>query len=67
MTIIKWLGTTGVIVAAILRALDYHMQDMIVGFIGTLLWVYASYKERDMPLLTCNVFILAVLLYGIIK
>jgi uncharacterized membrane protein len=64
---IKWLGTTGVIVAAILRAFDYHIEDMIIGFIGTALWAYASYKERDNALLTCNLFIIAVLIYGIMK
>lgn len=67
MTLIKWLGTTGVIVATILRAFGYHTEDMIVGFMGTSLWAYASYKERDNALLTCNVFIIAVLLYGIFK
>jgi hypothetical protein len=65
MKTVKWLGTTGVIVATILRAFGYHTEDMIVGFMGTALWAYASYKDRDMALLTCNVFILAVLLYGI--
>ena len=65
MNLIKWLGTTGVIVATILRAFGYHTEDMIVGFIGTLLWAYASYNDKDYALLTCNLFILVVLLYGI--
>lgn len=67
MKLIKWLGTTGVIVATILRAFGFHIEDMIVGFIGTTLWAYASYKDRDHALLTCNIFILAVLVYGIFK
>ncbi len=65
MNLIKWLGTAGVIVATILRAFGYHTEDMITGFIGTSLWAYASYVERDRALLTCNIFILLVLLYGI--
>jgi uncharacterized membrane protein len=65
MNLIKWLGTLGVIIATILRAFGYHIEDMVVGFIGTGLWTYASYKDRDNALLTCNVFILVVLLYGI--
>jgi len=65
MKTIKWLGTAGVIIATILRAFGYHVEDMIVGFMGTTLWAYASYKDRDMALLTCNMFILAVLVYGI--
>lgn len=67
MTLVKWLGTAGVILAAIFRALDYHIEDMVIGFIGTLLWAYAAYKEKDMPLFTCNVFILGVLFYGIVS
>ena len=65
MKTIKWLGTAGVIIATILRAFGYHVEDMLVGFMGTALWAYASYRDRDMALLTCNMFILAVLVYGI--
>ena len=67
LTVVKWLGTTGVIIAAILRAFGYHIEDMVVGSIGTALWVYAAYKGRDTALLVCNLFILAVLIYGIVK
>ena len=67
LTTVKWLGTIGVIIAAILRALGYHVEDMIIGFIGTALWAFAAYKERDNALLTCNLFILTVLIYGIVK
>lgn len=66
MLIVKWLGTTAIIIATVLRALDYHIADMAVGFIGTALWGYASYIDKDHALLTCNVFILIVLLYGLI-
>ena len=67
LTVVKWLGTIGVIVAAILRAFGYHVEDMIVGSMGTALWAYAAYKGRDTALLTCNLFILTVLIYGIVK
>jgi hypothetical protein len=67
LEVVKWLGTTGVIAAAVLRAFGYHVEDMIFGSIGTALWAYAAYKIRDNALLTCNLFILAVLIYGIVK
>ena len=67
MSTIKWLGTAGIIIATILRAFGYHIEDMIIGLLGTTLWAYAAYKERDNALLTCNLFILAVLIYGIMK
>ncbi len=65
MNLIKWTGTALVIVATILRALGYHTEDMVTGFIGTGLWAYASYVDKDYALLTCNIFILIVLTYGI--
>lgn len=67
LTTVKWLGTIGIIIAAVLRALGYHVEDMIIGLIGTALWAFAAYKERDNALLTCNLFILGVLIYGIVK
>lgn len=67
MTIIKWVATAGIIGSTVLRAFDYHIADMTVGFIGTSLWALAAYKERDMPLLTVNGFVLAVLGYGLIR
>jgi len=67
LTVVKWLGTIGVIIAAILRAFGYHVEDMIIGSMGTALWAYAAYKGRDTALLTCNLFILTVLIYGIVK
>lgn len=67
MNIIKWLGTAGIIGSTLLRAFDYHIADMTVGFIGTACWAFASIKERDYPLLTVNMFVLAVLSYGLMK
>lgn len=67
MSTIKWLGTAGIIIATILRAYGYHIEDMVVGLIGTALWAYAAFKEKDNALLTCNLFILTVLIYGIVK
>ncbi len=65
MNLIKWLGTAGIIIATILRAMGYHIEDMMIGFVGTALWTYASYVDKDYALLTCNIFILFVLLFGI--
>jgi phosphopantothenate synthetase len=67
LTIVKWLGTIGIIGSTLLRAFDYHIADMTVGFIGTACWAYAAIKEKDYPLLTVNGFVLAVLGYGLIR
>lgn len=67
MTLIKWTGTAAVIIATICRALDYHTADLVIGLIGTILWAIAAIKQKDYPLITVNVFVLMILIYGIIK
>jgi hypothetical protein len=63
---IKWLGTILIIVATMLRTVDYNIADMSFGLIGTMLWAYASYVEKDKPLFTVNMFIILVLLFGLV-
>lgn len=67
MNAIKWLGTAGIIGSTVLRAFDYHIADMSVGFVGTALWAYVALKTKDFPLLTVNAFVLMVLAYGLIR
>lgn len=67
MNAIKWLGTAGIIGSTVLRAFDYHIADMSVGFVGTALWAYVAFKTKDFPLLTVNAFVLMVLAYGLIR
>lgn len=66
MNIIKWLGTILIIIATVLRTVEYHFADMMFGLVGTILWAYASYVEHDKPLFTVNIFIIIVLLYGLL-
>lgn len=66
MNLIKWSGTILIIVATIMRVVGYHFLDLSLGLVGTILWAYASYVEKDKPLLTVNIFIILVLLFGLI-
>jgi hypothetical protein len=66
MNFIKWTGTVLIIIATIMRTVEYHFADMSIGLVGTMLWAYASYMEKDKPLFTVNVFIIIVLLFGIL-
>lgn len=66
MNIIKWSGTILIIIATIMRVVGYHFLDLSLGLVGTVLWAYAAYKENDKPLLTVNIFIIFVLLFGLI-
>lgn len=67
LNIIKWLGTALIIIATLSRIFEYHFADLLFGFVGTSLWTFASYKEKDKPLFVVNIFIVFVLLYGLIK
>lgn len=67
MNIIKWLGTILIIIATIMRVVGYHFLDLSLGLVGTVMWAYAAYKQKDNALLTVNVFIVIVLLFGILN
>ena len=64
---IKWIATACIVLATLLRALEYHTADLIVGGVGTVLWAYAAYQMRDKALFTVNAFCLAILTYGVFK
>jgi hypothetical protein len=66
MNTIKWLGTILIIIATIMRVVGYHFLDLTIGLVGTMFWAYAAYKGNDKPLLTVNIFIIAVLLFGLL-
>jgi hypothetical protein len=63
---IKWSGTILIIIATVMRVVGYHFLDLSIGLVGTILWAYAAYKENDKPLLTVNIFIITVLLFGLL-
>ena len=67
LEILKWLGTACVILAAVCRSLNLHAADMALSLIGAAVWVYAALRMKDKALLTVNGFIVAILLYGMIK
>jgi hypothetical protein len=66
MNFIKWAGTILIIFATIMRIFEYHFLDLTIGLVGTMLWAYASYVEKEKALLTVNIFIIIVLLIGLI-
>ncbi len=67
MEILKWVGTLCVILAATCRAFELHTADLILSIIGAGIWGYAAIKMNDKALLTVNGFIVAILLYGVVK
>lgn len=67
LNIIKWSATLGIIAATMLRAGGYHLADMVVGGMATIMWAYAAYKMKDNALFAVNAFCVLVLAYGILK
>ena len=65
--ILKWIGTLCVIVAATCRAFNFHLADIILSIIGAGIWGYAAIVMKDKALVTVNGFIVAVLLFGVMK
>jgi len=64
---LKWIGTGCVIAAAACRSFNYHSADMFLSIVGALVWAYAAVRMKDNALVTVNAFILAILLYGVVK
>jgi len=46
---IKWVATGAIMVATVMRALNFHTGDIIIGLLGTVLWAYCAYKMKDKP------------------
>jgi hypothetical protein len=67
MEILKWIGTACVIIAATCRAFDLHTADLILSIVGAGIWGYAAIKMKDNALLVVNGFIVAILLFGVLK
>lgn len=67
LEILKWLGTACVIIAATCRAFDLHTADLFLSILGAGLWGFVAVKMKDNPLLVVNGFIVAILLFGVVK
>jgi hypothetical protein len=65
--ILKWIGTFCVIAAATCRAFNLHLADLILSIVGAGIWGYAAIVMKDKALVTVNGFIVAVLLFGVMK
>ncbi len=67
MNAIKWAATVFIVLATMARSMQYHYVDLVLGSIGTLLWVYVAHKMKENALLAVNAFCLAILIFGISK
>lgn len=61
MESIKWLGTILCLTGIALTSFNVYPLNILLGFVGSLLWTWAGYIQEDMPLMIVE--LVAVLLY----
>jgi type IV secretory pathway TrbD component len=54
MNIIRWLATTVILSGAIMAALGFVPQCFLLLSLGSVLWSFVAYKDRDHPLFVLN-------------
>ena len=61
MIIIKWLGTILCLLGIALTSFNIYPANILFGLIGSALWTFAGFMQRDIPLLLVE--FVAVVLY----
>jgi len=51
LQLIKWLGTTLCLLGIALTSFNIYPANILLSLIGSGLWAYAGYAQRDTPLL----------------
>ena len=67
LSLIKWWATIAIIIATGSRAFELHAIDLVFGWIGTAMWLLASIKMQDRPLLVVNIVCLSFISYGLVR
>ena len=67
MNLLKWLGTALIILADIFRAYNFHMADMIFILVGTSIWSYTAWKDKENALLAVNIVCVIIMAFGIYR
>lgn len=61
MEIIKWSGTILCLLGIALTSFNIYPLNLFFGFVGSGLWTYAGYLQKDKPLMLVE--FVAVILY----
>jgi hypothetical protein len=67
LSLIKWWATICIIIATGSRAFELHAIDLVFGWIGTAMWLLASIRMQDRPLLVVNIVCLSFISYGLVR
>jgi hypothetical protein len=63
LEIIKWTGTVLCLIGIALTSFNIYPINIYLGFIGSALWAYAGYKQKDYALFLVE--FVAVVMYAI--
>jgi len=61
LEIVKWSGTTICLIGTAVTNLNLYPYNIYCGFIGSCLWAFAGFKQKDYALF--SVEIVAVVMY----
>jgi hypothetical protein len=64
--ILKWSGTTLCLIGIALTSFNVYPLNILVGFIGSLLWAAAGYMQDDLPLLVVELVATVIYFFGIV-
>jgi len=66
LEVIKWTGTILCLIGIALTSFNIYPINIYLGFIGSALWAYAGYKQKDYALFLVEFVAVVMYLMGVI-
>lgn len=64
--VLKWLGTTTLILGTVLNGLNVYPLNVIILTLGGGFWIWAAARARDIPLIVTNAAMMAIGMAGVL-
>lgn len=66
MKLIKWLGTILCLIGIALTSFNIYPVNIVLGLIGSALWTWAGWAQKDMPLFLVEAVAVVMYMAGVI-
>jgi hypothetical protein len=66
MKAIKWLGTILCLIGIALTSFNIYPINIVFGLIGSALWTWAGWAQKDMPLFLVEAVAVVMYMAGVI-
>ena len=66
MKYIKWLGTILCLIGIALTSFNIYPINIVLGLIGSALWTWAGWAQKDMPLFLVEAVAVVMYMAGVI-